>query len=800
MTGSTLLNKISITKIQIANFFGCMLIGILVIIGTFPENEWTFSCGIDAPLIWVFNYLFENNPGLGKHIIFPHGPLAFLMYPTPDNILLTVLLLSVLKFILVFSTANLLSNEKKFIQWIVTALVAYGFSIIGNVNTLILINIILLYCNYFISKKNGVKYIAFFLTSLSLYIKAYVAIVSGIFFFSFIAYWFYTEKNIKQLLIDCSCLLGSMLLLWMLMYGSVTGLPEYVWGMIQLAQDNSSAASYYPYNNWWVLTLFFLLFAGVFWINRTKKTAYYLCIILLGLFATWKHGMAREEIFHVQGLFIYIILCLLVFILFQKKKIYLSIGLSIAAVYAFSVNKKNSIGYVPINYDICRAGNFIDFITDFQELKDKSEASSLQNIAVNKLPDKVRTKISTATADAYPWDYSIIKANNLNWQPRIVIQSYAAYTPWLDAQNAHHFNSNQGADYLIWELKKLSTDVNEGDMNSIDRRYLPNDEPQTILELIKGYDYFYSDKKFLVVKKRAKPLSVVKHIIGQSLSTWGQWINVPPIQENLVRAKLHFDNTWFQRMKSFLYKDEQFWIYLQLKSGVIHKYRIVPKNAVDGLWINPYIFDTKTAYVVEKVMFKCSMQRFLTDKLTIAWEETKFEGAPYRARDFFNIPNLTTDSILFQSLNGYEEKPVKGWTEAKDKEISDNAFSGTKSHFVKAQSYSSTFAMSLDSINFQHLKIQADCWIKSPRYTFSNLISLVISIEDATGGIIWKSIPADEQLIDEKQWNNIYSTVDYKHVIKGRTMKVYVFNASEEDIFVDDFRILIQKAIDRPVD
>jgi hypothetical protein len=787
------LNNIKISKIQISEFVGCLFISLLVIIGTFPDSDWSYSTGIDPPLSWLFNYLFEHKSSLGKEIIFPHGPLAFFMYPLPDNILLSILATSLLKVLLVFNIYWLWTDERKIIKWIIITVVAYGCSILINFNSLILINILLLYCNYFNSKKNILKYIAFFLTALALFIKAYVAIVSGLFFISFSMYWMYRLKNGKQLLIDCCSLLGLMLIVWIFLYGTLGGFAKYIWGMIHLAQDNSSAAAYYPYNNWWILILFFLLFCTIFLVNRTGKSLFYLALILLGLFATWKHGMAREDFSHVHGFFIYLVVCLLVFILFQQKKIYLNILLSVVTVIVFSMNEKNAVGYHAIEYDIFRGDQFLDFIMNFSELKNKAEDASQKNTAANKLPEEMQRAISNSTVDIYPWDYSIVAVNHLNWQPRVVIQSYASYTSWLDAQNAVHFSSTLAPDYLIWELNKISNDVNGGDMNSIDDRYLLNDEPQTILQLLKNYEYFYSDKKFQIVKKRQTPLTLASTNIRQTTSTWGQWMDVPDVQLNLLRAKLNFDKTLFQRMKSFLYKDEQFWIYLQLENGSIHKYRIVPKNAEDGLWVAPYIYNTSTAYAVKKIMFKCSMQDKLADKLEINWEEFKLGTMPGQVMHFFNIHQLSNDSLIFQSTNSFEEKSIKNWNDLTSEQLSDDSFFGNKSHVLKPQSFSATFVMPLDSITFQDLNITADCWIKSPDYKLANKISMMISVEDNSGNIVWSNSPIDRQLIDENQWNNIYNSLAYKNTVAHRVLKIYVHNTSDEDILIDNFRVMIMK-------
>ena len=50
----------NIHKSKIVELLEVGFIGILVVIGTSPGNDWSFSTGIDPPLSWVFNYIYEN--------------------------------------------------------------------------------------------------------------------------------------------------------------------------------------------------------------------------------------------------------------------------------------------------------------------------------------------------------------------------------------------------------------------------------------------------------------------------------------------------------------------------------------------------------------------------------------------------------------------------------------------------------------------------------------------------------------------------------------------------------------------
>ena len=777
-------------KDYLPHYLMCLVLWILIVIGTFPANEWSISPGIDPPISWVYNYFFETGLAKSKNIIFPHGPLAFLMYPLQENILLSTLITSLFKGIIVVNIYWLaMSNTVK--KWLITFLFAYLISTISGFNHLILCAILLLYCNYYETRRVTFKMLAIIITAFALYVKAYVGIVSIVMFFSFTLFFLYENRKIKQCLIDYTILIFSLLLIWLLMYGSISGFYTYFVGMSHLAKDNSSAAAYYPYNNWFLLTTFFIIIGVIFIINRSKSSLFYFSIVILSLFAAWKHGMAREDIYHVKGFYVYVIICLSILSLLIKKHHLINLTLSILAVFILSINMKNSVNYKEssLNYNFFNGNNFYELITEFSSLKKTSKEKIKKSIETQKLTNNMLAMISKSSVDIYPWDYSIIAANNLNWQPRIVLQSYASYTTWLDKQNADHFSSELAPDYLILEREKISNDINAGKFNSIDGRYLLNDEPQTIIELLKSYETSLSDKKFQLFKKRKIRISTKKSTIRAIESRWRNWIKIPKTSDGLLRAKLVFNKTTIQKIKSFLYKDERFWIYLKLSNGLIHKYRIVPKNAADGIWLNPYLFNLESSYIVDSIMFVASNQNILTEKIQVNFEKFTFDEHPNRIHDFFEINSNFKESILISSLNNFENK-APGWSFNKNNKYVENAFSGPKSDLVYPNSYSSTFTFSLDSIPFDKFKINTECWIKAENHNYSNNVRLVLSVENNFNNI-WKGISIDQQIIDENEWNHVFNSVIYNHNTNNSILKCYVFNNSDQEILIDDFKITI---------
>ena len=765
-----------------------ILIGFIIVIGTFPENDWTYFPGLDSPLAWLFNYSFDSGLEIGKNIIFPHGPLAFFLYPLQENILIALSVTALLKILLVFNFFWI-SPIKDDSKWFHALIMAYFLSIISGFMHLILANIILLFCNYFKSEKSFYKISAFALTVFAIYVKSYIAVLSAVICFSFFLYYIIKYKNIKKTGIDLLTIIFFLLVFWIGMYGTIDGFIKYGIGLFHLIQDNSSAAAWYPNNNWWVLTIFILITITLPLINKTKESTFYGILIALSFFAAWKHGMAREDATHFKGLIIYTIITLLVFIHFIKPIVFKNILLSSIAIFLLFVNSNRISATETSKYELFRVNNFIDFVSNFSELKAKSTEKINNSISIKKLPQFIIDSIKTSTVDVYPWDYSIISANHLNWQPRVVIHSYASYTSWLDQRNADHFASTLAPEYLI--IERFQFGLNGGDYNSIDNRYFFNDEPRTIIEILKNYQFFHSVNNLLILKKNNKPIKTTNLNLGEIESKWDTWINVPKSTEGLLRAKLTFKKSFLQRIKSFLYKDEQFWIYLKLPSGVIHKYRIVPKNAADGLWINPYISGVSQADFVESVMFKSSNQAMLSEEINIKWEQTVFENEPDHLQTFFSLKNISQESLFYSSINPFENIETTNWSMLDEVKLSDTAFTGSKSYILGANAFSPTFSIEMDSLPNDTLTIMADCWIKSPNCKYKKNAILVLSIEDASGSVFWHAVPIYDQIIDKDFWNNIFIKKGYLNNIPGRNLKAYLLNTSSENLFLDDFRILI---------
>ena len=776
-----------------------------------------YANGVDPPLSWVFNYLIQGRLVLGKEIIFPHGPLAFIMYPLPIgvNLLVAMGLYFVIRAGFAYS---LVSSKLSGNNRLLLVAVAISFVLLALLDILLVVIglVIMGYLNYLKSRNAGWIFMSFLLTILALYVKAFVGIVCGIttlaFFVILLIEIVRNESSPKQLLfafIPFVFLISA----WFTMYGTFNGLPRYLYGMLQLAGDNSAAVSYYHDNNWLILSVVFGLMAFLFFLHfRLSFALKYFILILPAFFAVWKYGMAREDYLHAGMYFLFVVMIVLLINLVVVKSRIITFLVGVAIILLSYQNLRNAYYFEPPVFTVSGLRNMSILLFNYKYISDTCNQGSDRNIKRNRLDPEIRRTIGNSTTDVFPWDYSYIPANNLNWRPRPVLQSYASYTPWLDEENARHFRSASAPQFLIWELRKITHDIHNGTLESIDGRYLLNDQPEAVLSILTNYSLVKKQLgtfPVLILEKRRTPLQPIRKIIKTGTYTWNTWIEVPKIKDGILRANALIDRNWTGQLKSFLYKDEAFYIYYQLNNDEVRMYRIVPGNAAQGIWVNPLFMNAENNFtdpIVKRIMFRCSNAALMKPEIPVTWEQITFpflnysdtlEKPPFsESNSLLGKVQKNENNFILYSFNDLESK-YPNWSVNPEPERSLKAFSGSTSCKVMGGSFSLAFLVHLDSLSDLSPDttwlIRTSAWINASQKV--NAI-LVISIEKDGNPLEWKAVELDKFLIENNTWNYACNFMGVTHKLvstKGMKLKVYIWNKGKYPLWVDDFQVIIQK-------
>jgi hypothetical protein len=191
-----------------------------------------------------------------------------------------------------------------------------------------------------------------------------------------------------------------------------------------------------------------------------------------------------------------------------------------------------------------------------------------------RMPASLLHQVSGRPADAYPWEMTLLFANGLPWCPRPIPQSYSAYTPELDELNARHYRAPAGPELVLYHS------------GAIDGEHPWFVDPLTLRELASRYDVAARSPLYLLLARRSEPRPVEPVPVTTSTVRLGSRVPVPSDSEFLLAAALEFRLTPAGRARDLLWKVYPPRIQLELADGSTREYRIVWRNAVNGLLIS----------------------------------------------------------------------------------------------------------------------------------------------------------------------------------------------------------------------
>jgi hypothetical protein len=417
-----------------------LLPGILLVAFTYPEFNPVYGPGVDPPIAWVFNRIFFLGNLPGREFVFPHGPLSFLLYPLPmgHHILIGQCIYTLLKLLFFYQVMWLYRLNKPG-EWLLPILLIYLAFLLFEIQFVMLGIIVSGFSIYLKSGDRRFLFLPVLVATLGLFMRAYITVTGGLAVLGSLAIFWVENHKGRPLLMYLLLGLASIALFWLSLYHSLSGLIHYLAGRLYLAVDNSTAASYYPDNNWPLLFLSLACLFAIPFLQRDRKVTLYFLFFLPVLFAQWKYSMAREDLIHSRGFFVLLALLFILLLPHIRKRKLATLLLAILSMCFYYLNLPRVIGYADFNVNLVKVNSFVDFISNYSLLEKSWLQQSEENIRENKLDDSMKKVIGQQTVDCYPWDYTFIPANNLNWQPRPCIQSYASYTSWLGQAKCRAF-------------------------------------------------------------------------------------------------------------------------------------------------------------------------------------------------------------------------------------------------------------------------------------------------------------------------------------------------------------------------
>jgi hypothetical protein len=426
-------------------------------------------------------------------------------------------------------------------------------------------------------------------------IKFDMAIILGaVVLISFIAF-----KANKKSLVYGACLFISyiifFLISWALIGQPLTGLVDYVtYGLDISSGYTAMAVQGFSYQTMaiclFLLSAVSLLTIFAYSIKKRADIAIFLLISAPLLFSAYKYGFVRNDqhvllFLQIFGLMFGLLLVALT--TGPKKDTSSSIGKLYVPLSLLCLVMMTALIVPNVYYTLKSDSLFTSpgaYGQAFSALVDGSSFNNLVSAQKNNIMDSSPLDAGTLgyignrTVDIFPWDISVCWAYGLNWSPRPMFQSYNAYTSKLDTLNSGHFTLESGPGVVLYADK------------SVDGRYPPFDEPSTFRALLNNYTYYGSTGQFIMLNKTNFAPNYGQVVdLGNEQAGMGQFIEVPQF-DGAVFGRIYVNYSIYGMAMDLLYKPSNLYIQFRLTNGsYTQKYRFIPAQAVDGVFLSKYI-------------------------------------------------------------------------------------------------------------------------------------------------------------------------------------------------------------------
>ena len=386
-------------------------------------------------------------------------------------------------------------------------------------------------------------------------------------------------------LVYSGCLIGVIIY-------SYPSWTEYIANSLEISSGYSSAMSIFGPRKVVLVAIseLLLILALIILVIKEGKLGFGLALILT-LFLGFKHGFVRQDghilvFVRLTSFLVAICLSKLKTNRFKKLAYFLNIyvltlALLLPTLQGLSVERRiNALRPALV-------ANKLTSILNISSLEAKISAETDANLAQVKLPKNIRNLVKDSSIDIIPWEISLVAANQLNWKPRPIFQSYSAYTTKLDNINFESFLKDP-RDYILYTFA------------SIDKRHPFFDEPKTLAYVFCNYnpssqvpDFIsipaprQGKYKMLLLEKQSSSRCLANPVEEKLSISWKKPISINPEQDNsLMTAHIQFSYSIIGKLYKVLYRVPPVMMQVNYLDGTSRQYRIIPENSSNGILVS----------------------------------------------------------------------------------------------------------------------------------------------------------------------------------------------------------------------
>jgi hypothetical protein len=383
-------------------------------------------------------------------------------------------------------------------------------------------------------------------------------------------------------IIYCSCLVVTI-------FSSYPSLIDYLKHSLDVASSYSSAMSLVGSKRELILAVSEIALISILLVLVAKQGSLgFTLALFLCLFLAFKHGFVRHSVNHV----VIFSWCTLIVVSLCLPKVRGVRIQKFSYLLYFYVLVIAFIFWIPLGTSSPRsvtpdmAIKNLTYLFNPSSLHSSIQANSNNNLAVEKLPTSMTSIVENKKVDIVPWEISLVAANNLNWKPRPIFQSYSAYTTTLDNLNFKSLSA-EPRDYIFY------------DFSAIDGRHPFFDEPRTFSYIFCNYKlnsylpkssqqnkFSYPTNLLLLEKLSSSGCSPSVSTGKTSTIRWNNSQHIEASDRSIILAKVKFTYSLFGKIYKSLFRSPPVTMQVTYADGSKRDYRIIPENSDNGVIVS----------------------------------------------------------------------------------------------------------------------------------------------------------------------------------------------------------------------
>lgn len=396
---------------------------------------------------------------------------------------------------------------------------------------------------------------------------------------------------------------SGFILLWVLAGQNPQNIPAYVHGMLELTGGFSAAMDSGASSTYAGLGATLVLSTGIgvvtFWKLRVRPGFYLLLLLFPVVVLAFKEGFVRSDMFHEPQFFAVVALAAALLLAMAgaplmargKVQTLTAAAIAVGLSASFMLGAGTPMPLLTVSATVNQYQQAWTLLTKPAAREALVDSTSATIRAAYDLPPGIYRALSKGTVDTIPVDIALVYGYGLAWDPSPILQSYSAYTPYLDDADAAHFAATTGPDYVVFADEE------------IDDRYPIADEPAAFRTLLQHYYPTGSGTSTLLVLSRVpKGASGRSHgatlhdnvasAAGIACGPLGAALPVPQVPGQYTFASLSVPYSVRGTVVNALYRPADLYIQFAVKgstTGPTPMYKLVPATAADGLFVSGYI-------------------------------------------------------------------------------------------------------------------------------------------------------------------------------------------------------------------